>query len=44
VAFLWGYSVWNEFEGADSGVRFKLALMVLFFVLGLAAIAFAPSY
>ncbi len=42
VAFLWGYYSWNEFEGADSGVRTKLALMVLLFILGLAAVAFGP--
>lgn len=41
VAFLWGYYSWNEFEGADSGVRLKLALMVLFFILGLGAVAAA---
>lgn len=40
VAFLWGYFSWKEYEGADSGVRLKLALMVLFFILGLAATAF----
>lgn len=44
IAFLWGYFVWNEFEGADSGVRSKLALMLLFFILGLAAVAFGPLY
>jgi hypothetical protein len=41
VAFLWGYFTWNEFEGADSGVRMKLWLMLLFFALGLAAVASA---
>ncbi len=44
ISFLWGYYVWKEFEGADSGVRTKLALMVLFFIAGLALIAFAPLY
>ena len=42
VSAFWGVFVWREFAQAPSRVRLLLALMFLFFVLGLGAIAVAP--
>jgi glucose uptake protein len=42
ISALWGVFVWKEFKGADRRVKLLLALMFLFFVLGLLAIALAP--
>ncbi len=42
VSAFWGVFVWREFAHASSQVRLLLALMFLFFVLGLGAIAVAP--
>ncbi len=42
ISALWGVFVWKEFKGASSRVKILLALMFLFFLLGLTAIALAP--
>jgi len=42
VSAIWGVFVWKEFRGAGPGARRDLALMFIFFVVGLALIAFAP--
>jgi len=42
VSAFWGVFVWREFAQAPSRVRLLLALMFLFFLLGLGAIAVAP--
>jgi glucose uptake protein len=42
ISALWGVFVWKEFKGATSRVKLLLALMFLFFLLGLLAIALAP--
>jgi glucose uptake protein len=42
ISALWGVFVWNEFRGASSRVRLYLALMFLFFLLGLTSIALSP--
>jgi hypothetical protein len=34
--------VWKEFKGARGGVNLLLALMFLFFVVGLVCVALAP--
>jgi glucose uptake protein len=36
---VWGVFVWKEFRGARARVRLYLALMFLFFLLGLPSIA-----
>lgn len=41
VAALWGVFVWKEFKGADKNVKNKLALMFLFFIIGIALIIIA---
>ncbi len=41
VAALWGVFVWREFAGADAKAKTYLALMFLFYVLALVAIASA---
>ena len=40
----WGVFVWHEFRGAPAGARRLIPLMFLFFLLGLGAIALAPTY
>jgi glucose uptake protein len=42
ISTLWGIFVWKEFRGASNRVRFYLALMFLFFLLGLTSIALSP--
>jgi glucose uptake protein len=42
ISALWGVFVWKEFKGATVRVRLLLALMFLFFLLGLTSIALAP--
>jgi glucose uptake protein len=42
ISALWGVFVWKEFKGATTRVKLLLALMFLFFLLGLIAIALAP--
>jgi glucose uptake protein len=42
ISALWGVFVWKEFKGATARVRLLLALMFLFFLLGLLSIALAP--
>jgi glucose uptake protein len=42
ISALWGVFVWKEFRGATARVKLLLALMFLFFLLGLTSIALAP--
>jgi glucose uptake protein len=42
ISALWGVFVWKEFRGASSRVRLYLALMFLFFLVGLTSIALSP--
>jgi glucose uptake protein len=44
VSALWGVFVWREFAGAPRAAHVMLALMFVFFVLGLGAVALAPLY
>jgi len=44
VSACWGVFVWHEFAGAPRLARRLLALMFLFFALGLVAVALAPLY
>jgi len=41
IAALWGVFIWKEFSGAPKGTNLLIALMFLFFVLGLGAIIYA---
>ena len=38
IAAVWGVFVWKEFRGANRSVSWLLAVMFLFFILGLACI------
>ena len=42
VSAIWGVFVWREFKGAGRDVKLLLALMFLFFVMGLVCVALAP--
>jgi glucose uptake protein len=42
ISAIWGIFVWKEFDGAGNQVKILLAMMFLFFVLGLTSIALAP--
>ncbi len=42
ISAIWGIFVWREFHGADNRVKSFLAIMFLFFVLGLSCIALSP--
>lgn len=42
ISAIWGIFVWKEFHGAGVRVKSLLAIMFLFFVLGLSCIALAP--
>jgi glucose uptake protein len=42
ISAIWGVFVWKEFAGAPPAARRLLALMFLFFILGLSCIAVAP--
>jgi glucose uptake protein len=44
ISACWGVFVWHEFAGASRAARFLLALMFVFFVLGLGAVALAPLF
>lgn len=44
VSACWGVFVWKEFAGSPRAAKTLLALMFLFFVLGLGAVALAPLY
>jgi glucose uptake protein len=44
VSACWGVFVWREFAGAPRSAKMLLALMFVFFALGLGAIALAPLY
>ena len=44
ISACWGVFVWKEFAGAPQAAKNLLALMFLFFVLGLTAVALAPLY
>ncbi len=44
VSALWGLLVWREFAGASPRVRLLLALMLLFFIGGLALLSIAPLF
>ena len=42
ISAIWGIFVWKEFHGAGKRVKVLLAIMFLFFILGLSCIALAP--
>ena len=42
ISAIWGIFVWNEFHGAGVRVKCLLAIMFLFFLVGLSCIALAP--
>ena len=42
ISAIWGIFVWKEFHGAGIRVKVLLAIMFLFFLLGLSCIALAP--
>jgi glucose uptake protein len=42
VAAIWGVFVWKEFRGAGADTKRLLALMFLFFIVGLTCVALAP--
>jgi len=42
VGAIWGVFVWKEFAGAAAGTKRLLALMFVFFIVGLACVALAP--
>ena len=42
VAAIWGVFVWKEFRGAGADTKRLLALMFLFFIIGLTCVALAP--
>jgi glucose uptake protein len=42
ISAIWGVFVWREFAGAPLAARRLLALMFLFFILGLSGVALAP--
>lgn len=44
ISALWGLVVWHEFAGADTRVRRLVALMLIFFVAGLALLSLAPLF
>jgi len=44
ISAIWGVFVWKEFRGAGSPVKRLLALMFVFFVLGLVSVALAPVF
>ncbi|HUH62381.1 MAG TPA: GRP family sugar transporter [Terracidiphilus sp.] len=44
ISACWGVFVWREFAGSPKQAKTLLALMFLFFILGLGAIALAPLY
>jgi glucose uptake protein len=42
ISAIWGIFVWREFHGAGKRVKAPLAIMFVFFILGLSCIALAP--
>jgi len=44
ISALWGLIVWKEFAGAEGSVRTNIAIMLVLFVVGLAAVSVAPLY
>ena len=44
ISALWGLLVWKEFQGARSGVKVLLAVMLALFVAGLVLVSIAPLY
>jgi glucose uptake protein len=42
IGTIWGVFIWKEFRGSGPAVNRLLALMFLFFILGLTAVALAP--
>ena len=44
VSTLWGLLVWKEFAGAETGVRFRIWIMLLLYAAGLALLSLAPLY
>ncbi|MFB3922403.1 MAG: GRP family sugar transporter [Terriglobia bacterium] len=42
VAAIWGVFVWKEFKGAGAETKRLLALMFIFFIVGLTCVALAP--
>jgi len=44
VSAIWGVFVWKEFRGASAKTRRLLALMFLFFIIGLICVALAPIF
>ena len=42
ISAIWGIVVWKEFHGAGKRVKGLLAIMFVFFILGLSCIALAP--
>jgi glucose uptake protein len=42
VGTIWGVFVWKEFAGAGSSTKRLLALMFMFFIIGLICVALAP--
>jgi glucose uptake protein len=42
VSAIWGVFVWKEFRGAGPEAKFFLALMFVFFIVGLACVGLAP--
>jgi glucose uptake protein len=42
ISAIWGIFVWKEFHGAGKRVKGLLAIMFVFFILGLSCIALAP--
>jgi glucose uptake protein len=42
IPAIWGIFVWREFHGAGKRVKSLLAIMFVFFILGLSCIALAP--
>lgn len=44
ISALWGIFLWKEFRGADTRIKSLLAMMLVFFALGLTLVATAPLF
>jgi glucose uptake protein len=44
VSAIWGVFVWKEFRGAGPIAKRLLAMMFVFFIVGLACVALAPVF